>query len=185
MLNLDRNKIGDFLAFTIYNLLLPKDQYFCESGGCFWCDDYEQIEWMKYLFEGEEKYYDYSPPHRAKNNPLFSKDRVKKNCQELLAFHEDIIKVPGKLKTLLIINTKRGLDILISSMNRNWDRIAVYNANGIYDSLVREHFINIPLVFIPGENIDLKRWGPVLKINNNGEYDRGIKREWSILDQET
>lgn len=180
---LNRNKMEDFLKFTIDNLLLLENQYLCSEGDNFWCDDYEQIEWMKYLYEGKDRYYAYPPPSRGMNNPLFSKDRVKAYCKELMAFHGKIHKIEEELKTLFIVNAKRGLDIFLSNMGKDWKKTVIFNDNKNYDSLVQRQFSHLSVVIIPDENIDLKEFGPVLKIKNTGEYDEGIKREWNILNE--
>jgi hypothetical protein len=42
------------------------------------------IEITKFMFLGESTYYAEAPPRRLRNNPLWSKDRIKQRAEELL-----------------------------------------------------------------------------------------------------
>lgn len=184
MIKLDREKIGELLQFTIHNLLDPKDQYCGSDNDHMWCDDYEQIERMKFLFEGEEKYYMYESPFRAKDNPLFSKDRVRGYCENLLQLHtESLAEVDESIKTLFIVEVKRGLDILISSMNRKWEKIFISSFNCRYNDLILQHFSDLPIAVINDGCYSLKDTGSMLQIHNSIEYDKGGKNTWNILAQ--
>lgn len=53
------------------------------ANGCFWCQDWEIIEVLKFFFLGEEIYFVEAPPRRLRNNPLWSKEKVKTRALEL------------------------------------------------------------------------------------------------------
>jgi len=60
-------------------------QSFKREGVFLWCDDWEIIEILKYLFHGKEVYYGDPPPNRLKNNPLWSKEDIEKKAESLIA----------------------------------------------------------------------------------------------------
>lgn len=65
-----------------------------------WCEDWEMIEILKYLFLGEETYFAEAPPRRLRNNPLWSKDAVKAKAQELWAqFGGNVEDIIGRMRS--------------------------------------------------------------------------------------
>ena len=53
------------------------------SNGSIWCEDWEIIEIIKYLFNGREIYYLDPPPNRLKNNPLWSRQDIECKAEAL------------------------------------------------------------------------------------------------------
>lgn len=60
------------------------DQPHKREGIFVWCEDWEMIEICKYLFNGREAYYGDPPPNRLKFNPLWSKDEIEKQANDLI-----------------------------------------------------------------------------------------------------
>ena len=59
-------------------------QKYQRDGNWVWCEDWEMIEIMKYLFLGESVYMHESPPRRLKENPLWSKKKIKEKVEVLM-----------------------------------------------------------------------------------------------------
>ena len=59
------------------------DQPHTREHGRLWCDDWEIIEVLKYLFNGRELYIGDPPPNRLKNNPLWSKEDIMQKAENL------------------------------------------------------------------------------------------------------
>lgn len=69
-------------------------QKFITKDGFIWCDDWRIIEILKYLFNGREMYMNDPPPNRLKNNPLWSKEAIMKEADEIVDEYktaEDIV----------------------------------------------------------------------------------------------
>ena len=63
----------------------PLDQQPSERKGLYiWCEDWEMIEVVKYLFLGAETYFKETPPRRLRGNPLWSKEEIKDKAERLL-----------------------------------------------------------------------------------------------------
>lgn len=62
-----------------------EEQLHTRAGVYLWCEDWLIIELCKYLFHGKETYYGDPPPNRLKNNPLFSKDAIAGEAEQLIA----------------------------------------------------------------------------------------------------
>lgn len=54
------------------------------EDGKRWCQDWEIIEICKYIFNGAGEYAKDPPPNRLKNNPLWSKDGIVRQAEELI-----------------------------------------------------------------------------------------------------
>ena len=59
-------------------------QVFKRDGNHIWCDDWEIIEILKYLFNGSHMYNEDPPPNRLKNNPLWSKEEIVSKAEALI-----------------------------------------------------------------------------------------------------
>ena len=69
-------------------------QLFVREGSYIWCDDWRIIEILKYFFNGREMYLADPPPNRLKNNPLWSKNLIMSQAEEILTIYhtpEEII----------------------------------------------------------------------------------------------
>lgn len=53
------------------------------DGGYLFCDDWWIIEVLKYFFNGPEMYMADPPPKRLRNNPLWSKEAIVKEAENL------------------------------------------------------------------------------------------------------
>ena len=65
-----------------------------------WCEDWEMIEILKYLFLGEETYFKELPPRRLRNNPLWSKEAVKATVERLWTeFGGNVDDIIGRMRS--------------------------------------------------------------------------------------
>ena len=72
----------------------PIDSQSYKREGIFlWCEDWEMIEILKYLFNGKDMYYTDPPPNRLKNNPLWSKDEIVKKAEALISKLGNVDKI--------------------------------------------------------------------------------------------
>lgn len=74
----------------------PSQKY----GGYLWCEDWEIIEILKYLFNGRDGYHGDPPPNRLKNNPLWSKDEIEKKAEMLMSFYQNSDHIIENLRSL-------------------------------------------------------------------------------------
>jgi hypothetical protein len=63
---------------------LLENQWCKREGSRIWCEDWQIIEILKYMFLGETTYFNEASPRRLRNNPLWSKDEIKKKAELLL-----------------------------------------------------------------------------------------------------
>ena len=64
----------------------------CERVGIYiWCEDWETIEIVKYLFLGEAAYFAEAPPRRLRSNPLWSKENIRGQANTLMLEFSDNI----------------------------------------------------------------------------------------------
>jgi len=77
-----------------------EDQIHKIEAGHIWCRDWEIVEILKYLFNGEVLYYEDPPPNRARNNPLWpSKEVIVATAQQLLEATEgEVYKIIQQLE---------------------------------------------------------------------------------------
>jgi len=47
-----------------------------DDGFCLWCEEWELIEMLKYLFNGKEVYDRDPPPNRLKKSTVWSKEAI-------------------------------------------------------------------------------------------------------------
>jgi hypothetical protein len=73
----------------------------CErSGAHIWCEDWKIIEILKFLFLGEDCYMRELPPRRLRNNPLWSKEAIKKEAVQMWAdFGGNVNDIVGYLRS--------------------------------------------------------------------------------------
>lgn len=67
------------------------------EGSFIWCEDWEIIEILKYLFN-EELYLSDPLPNRLKGNPLWSQQDIIKKAEALVAEHKTADKIIAVLK---------------------------------------------------------------------------------------
>lgn len=78
---------------------MPMDtQHPVRDGVFLWCDEWEMIEILKYLFNGREMYILDPPPNRLKNNPLWSKEDIMQKAEALIAEHFSAAAIIETLK---------------------------------------------------------------------------------------
>lgn len=65
-----------------------------------WCQDWEIIEILKYLFLGRETYMAEPPPNRLKHNPLWSKEAIEEKAEELLITYESTDEIIEQLRSI-------------------------------------------------------------------------------------
>jgi len=75
-----------------------EQQKFIREKNFLWCTDWEIIEILKYLFNGEDMYLTDPPPNRLKNNPLWSKEEIIKAAKEIIENSDNSDEIIKKLK---------------------------------------------------------------------------------------
>jgi len=178
---INREEVGKFLQFTIYNIVLPTAQAHEKKDNFIWCRDYEEIEYLKCIYEGTEKYLAYEPPYRAKDNPFFSKERIVNFYKGAIQNYETALDKSKDIATLLIRNSGRGIDILMLSMERSWNKILLDNVDKTFDNYALRYFSKYNIVQL-SEQEQLKE--KVLLIDNGNDLIYRRELRWSILDQE-
>ena len=68
------------------------------KDGYLWCDDWRIIEILKYFFNDREMYLNDPPPNRLKNNPLWSKDTIMSQAEELLTIYRTPEEIVNHLR---------------------------------------------------------------------------------------
>jgi len=64
----------------------PLDAQPCKrQGASVWCEDWEIIEILKYLFHGKETYYGDPEPRRLKHNLFFKKENIEALAEAMIA----------------------------------------------------------------------------------------------------
>lgn len=75
------------------------DQPFTASGKFLWCEDWEIIEILKYIFNGRDFYYQDPPPRRLKDNPLWSRDDIAYKAEKLMIELENAENIINHFRT--------------------------------------------------------------------------------------
>ena len=86
----DREQIRVFENYLQKIIERPRtidSQPHIRKNGFLWCDDWRIIEILKYLINGREMYIGDPPPNRLKNNPLWTKDMIMCQAEELLTIY--------------------------------------------------------------------------------------------------
>lgn len=69
------------------------------EGKSIWCEDWEMIEVLKYLFLGAQTYFAELPPRRLRNNPLWSKESIQAKAEKMYEdFGGDIDAMIGRMR---------------------------------------------------------------------------------------
>lgn len=71
-----------------------------KENGKIWCEDWEIIEILKYMFNTKEAYWGDPPPNRLKNNPLWSKEGIEKKAEDFINLYKSPITIIDSFKTL-------------------------------------------------------------------------------------
>lgn len=172
--------IGEFLKYTLLNLLPRDKQEARGEGKDFWCADYWTLEVAKCLYIGNERYMNDPLPRRLEGNGGFSRNEimaaadVKRSMIKFLSsFGED---------NLLVGEVGRGLDILVAIIFEQWNKIYCYDSNGLYGKYLEEFFSpykdKIIFTETPTHNFDVKaiKEDTVMVINHTRTgIDAGIK----------
>lgn len=84
-----------------------EDQPSERSGAFLWCEDWEMIEILKYLFLGHETYMSEAPPRRLRVNPLWAKEQIAAKAEELVTVLGSADKIIEHLKEKRLGNAPR------------------------------------------------------------------------------
>ncbi len=79
----DLLKLKNYLQRVIDKPRWISHQPHVQKGEFLWCDDWRIIEILKYLIYGPAAYEQDPPPNRLKNNPLWSKEQIVKDAEEM------------------------------------------------------------------------------------------------------
>lgn len=99
--------------FIIERPLSPEEQLWQREGHFSWCEDWEAIEILKYLFNGREAYIGDPPPNRLKGNPLWSKEEIMVLGEGMIKAYQGFCARDPQVKRLAIKDT-RGILVLMA-----------------------------------------------------------------------
>jgi hypothetical protein len=71
---------------------------FDDNGRCLWCEEWELIEMLKFLFNGKDIYYRDPPPNRLKNSTAWSKEAVEAKVEQELGSMETVEQIINYLR---------------------------------------------------------------------------------------
>lgn len=97
----ERNDIlslKNYCQFVIEHLRPIEGQPHKIEGGSIWCDDWRIIEILKYLFNGRDMYLNDPPPNRLKHNPLWSKEKIIVEAEDLILKFKTVSAIIEELK---------------------------------------------------------------------------------------
>ena len=94
-------EIMEFCQKVIEKPRMMEDQPHKREGVYLWCEDWKIIEICKYIINGREMYYNDPPPHRLKNNPLWSKDDIAQKSEKIIEEFKTITKITEHLKGII------------------------------------------------------------------------------------
>jgi len=115
---------GKFLQYMIYALIFPLNEQECYgTGKDFWCLDWWSIEVGKYFFEGEREYLRYPPARRLYGNSNFDKEKIAEASRKKAEVLKEIKEESHS--TVIVFETCRGLDTLLVSTLKEWEKIYV------------------------------------------------------------
>ena len=138
---LDKNRTGRILQYTIYNLLPPGKQYREVKGEHIWLQDWTDVEVLKILHIGEERYRQDPPPFRARGNPFFNLDRFLNLTSRYLVDAKGIMSTtPNELE---IPNCGRGILIFLVSyfgLTPDICKITTWDDNILYRRVIEDFF---------------------------------------------
>lgn len=96
----DKLKLRTYCQQIISNPRPLEAQFYRREGAFLWCEDWEIIEILKYLFLGRELYHGDPPPNRLKNNPLWSKEEIEKKAERYMEDHQNADAIIGELRAI-------------------------------------------------------------------------------------
>ena len=168
-----KDVLHGFLNYTIYNLIYPlEDQDWIGEGKGFWCLDWWVVEVAKCLYEGEERYMDFPIPKRLEGNANFSKDDIVAAARKKQEVSEGVSK--SECSNLVVIETSRGLDVLLLERLRDWKNIYVFYwsnypqvAKKTHDYLEKVRTGEITFLSSLTNNVDIQDFVLVLPEENN------------------
>ncbi len=75
--------LSNYLQTIIERPRPIQEQIHVIRDGFIWCEDWRIIEILKYFINGHDAYIGDPPPNRLKRNPLWSKDEIIAQAQEM------------------------------------------------------------------------------------------------------
>lgn len=172
----------NFLQHIIYSLLPVKEQ---EAEGEYphslWTADYWTIEVAKCLLLGNERYLTDPPPRRLEGNPNFDREGIIHDVEFKRAVREHLLSLKDKVGSLLIGEVGRGLDILVASTVKKWDKVYCWDPNFRYGPLLKRffgEFGDINFIVSPTHSFDysILEEEVVMVLNHARIGDKGLER---------
>ena len=152
--------IGEFLKYTLINLLSRDEQEARGEGKDYWCADYWTLEVAKCLYIGNERYMNDPLPRRLEGNKGFSRNEIMAAADVKRSVIKFLDAYGGD--SLLVCEVGRGLDILVAIILKQWEKIYCYDGNGLYGKHLEEFFKlygyqnNLIFTQTPTHNFDVK-----------------------------
>ena len=66
---------------------------FGQNKFCQWCEEWEIIEMLKFLFNGKDMYYSDPPPNRLKNSSFWSKQAIEEKVERDLGKMDNVEQI--------------------------------------------------------------------------------------------
>ncbi len=89
------------LLFWMTGAPIPFDKQkviFNEEGRCLWCEEWETLEMIKYIFRGKETYLTEPPPNRLKNSTIWSREVIAEKTEKVVSEANNIEELIGYFK---------------------------------------------------------------------------------------
>lgn len=103
----DKVKLKRLCQEIIDKPRMMEDQPHQRKGKYLWCEDWEMIEILKYLFLGKDEYHRDPPPNRLKGNPLWSKSDIEGKVLHLMEMNPKVESIIEIIRTVRDGSTSR------------------------------------------------------------------------------
>lgn len=140
--------IKNFCQFVIERPIPMDEDGLVVKDGFLWCGEWETIEILKVMFNGEE-YVGDPPPNRLKNNPLWSKEDMIKKAGEYMSSFQRFRATGPEIEEVVIHDCDRGLGVLMATIARPWKKITCVGKSKVKLEGIRIHFkdrMGLPIV---------------------------------------
>lgn len=118
-----------FTQFVTTNLVPLYEQKTRGEGKNFFCEDWWNIEVLKFLFNGKSMYLEDPPPWRLIGNKNFSKQEIIDDGEKRIAMFKTLEEVKDSTDNILFCEVGRGIDIILANWIKKWKRILCYDEN--------------------------------------------------------
>lgn len=142
---IDRRLWSDFLEW-LYATRLPKDsvEHNLNNTAYGWDSDLWSIEVVRCLLLGEEAYLKSPAPeyfHADEAQGL--KSQIAQYAQFKIATCQRVMEVANVSNNVIVAEMGRGIDLLLLTFIKNWQRIIIYDTNPYYGDYIVGRWKNV------------------------------------------